>query len=80
MFIKVTVTNGFCGCDEENYFEVENEEQAEIETESCYQSYSFLEPDDRFCDMDNEDEIEEYYNSICADWEEITEEEYNDNI
>lgn len=80
MFIKITCSNGFFNCDEETYVEVADAKEANEEVETCLEQYSFADPDDRFCDMDDEEDIENYYENICADWEEVSEEEYLENI
>lgn len=88
MYIKITYSNGYCGCDEHEYVEVANENEAnEYVTEGVY-NYSFFEPDSRFINVDDEcsdadyEEEVEYYQQDCFDnsfWEEITKEEYEEN-
>ena len=49
MYIKITCSNGFCGCEEEFYEEVKNEEEADNLTYDILNNdYSFAEPDGRF--------------------------------
>lgn len=78
MFIKITCSNGFCGCDEEYYEVCATPEQANEICEDILQAYSFSEPDERFCDMDDEDEVENYYQNLECWWDEVSEEEYNE--
>lgn len=78
MFIKITCSNGFCGCDEEFFEEVENVEEAdEVAVEYLNNEYSFSDPDDRFCETEDEESIEDYYENLTVWWEEISEEEFN---
>jgi len=79
MFIKIICSNGFCSCDEEFFEIVNNEEEADELTEEAFSWYGFAEPDGRFCDMDDEEAIEEYYENLSAWWEEISEEEFREN-
>lgn len=90
MYIKITCSNGFCGCEEEFYEEVKNEEEADNLTYDILNNdYAFAEPDGRFLpgassfdDTDYEDyeeEYDDYINNLEGWWEEITEEEFEDN-
>ena len=80
MFIRITCNNDFCGCDEEFYTQVATEEEAEeVSEEYLHSVYGFSDPDDRFCDMEDEESVEEYYESLSVWWEEISEEEYIEN-
>ena len=83
--------NGYCGCDWDEYIAV-TEEELESDpfyVESCAdnfayeyaESYEYVVTgwdEDWECDEDRED----YYDSISdyTNWEEITEEEYNDCV
>lgn len=88
MYIKITYSNGYCGCDEYEYVEVADEKEAnEYVNEGVY-NYSFFEPDSRFVsdydrsDEEYEEEVE-YYQQDCFDhsyWVEISEEEYEENV
>ena len=60
---KVTCSNGFCGCDEVFYFEEENEDKANL------MGQYFLE---------DEEEVEDYYNSLEYWVDEISKEEYDE--
>ena len=76
---KVTCTNQFCGCNETFYFEAKNEDEAEcIGSDYLEDEYSFYFPDERFVDMENEEEIEDYYNDLMYWVEEISKEEYDE--
>ena len=80
MYIKITCSNNFCGCDEDNYFEVEDTTEINSLCQDCLEEYAFLEPDSRFIDVDDEEEYEEYQENLCVDWEEISKEEYEENV
>ena len=61
---KVTCSNGFCGCNEEFYFEEENEDKAYL------MGRYFLE---------DEEEVEDYYYNNLKYWvDEISKEEYDE--
>lgn len=84
-YIKFTCSNGFCGCDEEFYEMVEDNENIDIIADDILQNaYSFAEPDGRFVDKNWNDEIsdeeyDEYVENLSVDWEEVTKEEYEEN-
>lgn len=80
MYIKITCSNNYCGCDEDDFFEVTDETEINRLCNECLDNYSFLEPDSRFIDMDNEDEWDEYAEGLSVGWEEISKEEYEENI
>ena len=79
-YFKVTCTNGYCGCDENFYITAENERDAWEEAEEILTNeYSFWDPDSRFVDdLENWDELEEYYENCEAFVDEITKEEYEE--
>ena len=87
MYIKIVYSNGYCGCDEEEYLEVANEKEALIALEDGVCNYGFFEPDSRFVDdyeiseEEYETAYEEYQNGCYENsyWEEITKEEYEEN-
>lgn len=86
MYIKITYSNGYCGCDEYEYVEVADENEADKYVSEGVYNYSFFEPDSRFISDDyDEEEYEqelEFYQEDCFDnsgWEEITKEEYEEN-
>lgn len=83
---KITYSNGYCGCDEEEYIEAETIEEAEDEAEDGLTLYSFFDPDDRFVDENEFDTIDEYYEAfenyqadISYEVEEITKKEYDES-
>jgi len=89
-YIKFTCSNGYCGCDEEIYEEVEeNTDVDELAQEILTNCYSFYEPDGRFLthssgwndyDYDEyEEDCDEYEQNLSIDWEEVTKEEYEEN-
>ena len=89
-YIKFTCSNGFFGCDENIYEEVEdNTDLDELAQAILVNEYSFYEPDGRFLthaswfddyDYDKyEEDCDEYAENLSVDWEEITKEEYEEN-
>lgn len=75
--------NGYCGCDWDEYIAVTEEdlESNPFYVESCADDFAYEYArswEEEECDEDRDD----YYDSISAytDWEEITEEEYNNYI
>lgn len=89
-YIKFTCSNGFCGCDENFYYEVEDDTDLdEFAIDILENEYSFNEPDGRFLthssgfgdeDYDEyEEDYDEYMENLCTNWEEITKEEYEEN-
>lgn len=88
MYFKMVMSNGFCGCEEEEYVELNNEKEANEYLDECIASYSFFEPDSRFVNEDDYNSYEEYEADVeyyqdgiyeYSYFEEITEEEYNEN-
>ncbi len=84
-YYKITCSNGYCGCNEDFYEELEDDENIdEIADDILFNYYGFAEPDGRFVGKSWDDEItdeeyDEYQQNLCVDWEEITEEEYREN-
>ena len=83
-YVKFVFSNGYWGCEEEYYYAFDNsitDETLSFLFEDHLNSYSFLEPDDRFCDCDDETAIEDYYNEVKEDsyWEEVSKEEWEEN-
>jgi len=78
-YYRCTYYNGFCGCDEEFYYTAENADEAELFGYDYQSEYSFADPDSRFCDLDNEDEVNEYYEGVSFEVEEISKEEFEEN-
>lgn len=90
MYIKITCSNEFCGCDEDFYREVKDSAEAEDIAEDCLtEEYAFREPDGRFLEHasdifdsdyeEYEDDCESYNAGLSVYWEEITKEEYEEN-
>lgn len=76
---KVTCSNNYCGCDEEFYFKAENENEADcIGSDFLEDDYSFYDPDERFVDLENEEEVEDYYAGLGYWVDEISKEEYDE--
>lgn len=89
-YYKFTCSNGYCGCDEEFYEEVEeNVNIDDLAWEILENEYSFYEPDGRFLthasgwddyDYDEyEEDCDEYAQNLDVWYEEITKEEYEEN-
>lgn len=83
-YYKFTCSNGYCGCDEEFYEEVEDNTNLDILAEGIlFNEYGFAEPDDRFLDYNTDEEYEmaeeEYKDNLDVWYEEITKEEYEEN-
>lgn len=75
---KVTCSNGFCGCDEKFYFEEENEDKANLMGQYFLEDdYGFYDPDERFVNLEDEEEVEDYYDSLEYWVDEISKEEYD---
>ena len=81
MYIKICMSNGYSGCDDYEYAEVDNVEDANDYLVDALANYSFAEPDERFCDIDDEEEVSNYYDMIndYSYWEEISKEEFEEN-
>lgn len=92
MYFKIVYSNGFCGCDEEEYIIVDCEEDAWQYLMDNIENYVFWD-DDRFLDEtffeendgseDAWDNAWEAYHEDIMNYsgiEEITEEEYNENV
>ena len=85
-YFEVTYSNGYCGCEETDYIEAENELEAIDLACDAIQLYGFYDPDSRFVDRDDYESDEEYYEAIedyQADIEvivnEISKEEYDNH-
>lgn len=86
-YIKFTMSNGYCGCEQEEYeaFEDGTDDSVieEYATELLPNAYCFWEPDSRFVDEDEEDYDEgvEAYQAECnCYWEEVSKAEYDENV
>lgn len=90
-YIKFTCSNGYCGCDEDIYRVVEDDTDIySLAKDILENEYSFYEPDGRFlpgasdfndCYYEDYDaEYDEYMENVSIDWEEITKEEYEENV
>lgn len=83
MFVRITYSNGYCGCDNEEVVEVENMEEAEAYAQEGLhdyeETYEYV-----ACGWDNDFESEEdrdaYYEGCSYLIEEITEEEYQEEM
>ena len=79
-------SNGFCGCDEDFFKEVdEKEDLDDLAEDILFDEYSFAEPnasfidDKSFGDEITAEEYDEYQDNLTVDYEEITKEEYKEN-
>jgi hypothetical protein len=90
-YIKFTCSNGYCGCDEDFYEMVEDDDDINsIAREILENEYSFYEPDGRFLpgaadmfDDDYEDYLEDYdayMENLSVNWEEMSKDEYERNV
>ena len=88
-YVKVTFSNDYCGCDEEEYYEYEDTMSDRNIDQNLYeemtQNYSFYEPSSSLveeCDDEEkyQEEIEAYQAGCSYDWHYISEEEYNEVI
>lgn len=95
-YIKFSGGTGFCGCDFEEYMEfdsITDEQLNEYTDELIYDnanSYADIEIDYDICEdnYDSEEEYraaffeaeEAYYNEAYGTWEEISKEEYEENV
>lgn len=90
-YVKFTISNNYCGCDEEFYEAYEdNVNEAQIEEDAIeilVNQYSFYEPDSRYIDIDEEEDAEAYdqavidYQEGCyCGWEYVDEAEWREYI
>ena len=87
-YFKATYTNGYCGCDIEEYYEAETDIEAEQMAWDDVERYPFYEPDGRFIDPDDYDTEDDYLeaiedyqtNNVCIEIEEVTKKEYEENV
>lgn len=83
-YYEIIYSNGFCGCDEEEYVKCDEKAIDEYAIKGLYNSYGFSEPDSRFMDEEDYESYEDMYedyiqNYLYVEWEEITKEEYEEN-
>lgn len=85
-YYRITCSNGYCGCNEDFYEELEDNEDIDVVAEDIlFNYYGFAEPDGRFIpgksfdDEITDEEYDDYQSELCVGWEEITEEEYEEN-
>lgn len=83
MFVRITYSNGYCGCDETEVLEVENMEEAEEWASDALNDYA-----ENYAhaatgwdtDFESEEEEEAYYENCTYEIEEISEEEYQEGM
>ena len=83
MFVRINYSNGYCGCDVSEVIEVENIEEAEEYASENLRNYA--EPYSYAAigwdqDFESEEEEKDYFENCTFDIEEITEEEYQEEI
>ena len=79
-YIRFTGGNGYCGCDLETYEKFEDDATDEyLDEYACDLAKDNAESYEGIFDFEDDEEIEEYYESIYYDWEEVSEDEYNEN-
>lgn len=78
MYVKITFSNNWCGCDKTEYLKVESMNEAErYAKESLFdyaKSYEYL------GHFKSEEEIEDYYEHCDFYIEELEEEEFFENV
>ena len=80
-YIRFTGGNGYCGCDLETYEKFEDDATNEyLDEYACDLAKDNAESYEGNFDFEDDEEIEEYYENIYYDWEEVSEEEYNENV
>lgn len=80
-YIKFTGGNGYCGCDLETYEKFEDNTPDEYLNDYAYDlARDNAESYEGVFDFEDDEEIVEYYSDIYYDWEEVSEEEYNENV
>ena len=83
-YIKIEVGNGYCGCDNTEYVEFENDiTDAEIDAYAIELARDNAESFEHVAtgwdeDFETENDREFYYEGAWFEWEEISEEEYNE--
>ena len=83
-YYKIIYSNGFCGCDEEEYTKCDEENIEQYVLDGLYNYYSFSEPDGRFLNEEDYEDYDDMYedyvqNYLGVNWEEVTKEEYEEN-
>jgi hypothetical protein len=81
-YFRAVYSNGYSGCEEYDYIKADSEEEAWDIFDESIESYGFYEPDSRFCDTSDDEEIESYQFGIRENSyiEEISKEEYDEEI
>jgi hypothetical protein len=82
IYVVGTLSNGYCGCDESYFATYEDETtKATIQDdfEEAVYNYPFYEPDDRFCDCDDDEAVEEYQDDCFSNsyWNIVSKEEFS---
>ena len=80
-YIKIIGGNGYCGCDLETYEKFDNGTTDETINDWAYDlARDNAESYEGVFDFEDDEEVDEYYENMYWDWEEVSEEEYNENV
>ena len=83
-YYKITYSNNYCGCEEEEYIALEDnvipEDCIEMETYSYYEDDRFIDADEDTSEEEYWELMEEYQQNCYYEVEEITKEEYEENV
>lgn len=81
-YFKVNYENGYCGCDETNYFEAESLEDAEEYASEGLNDYadSYAHCAFGWGNTPSEEDEAYYYENCTFGVEEVSEEEYLENV
>lgn len=83
MYFRIEYTNGYCGCDVNDYIEAENIFEAEKYAANCLENYisdyAYFCIDESIYEEEYEEAYEEYRDGCTYDIFEITKEEYEEN-
>lgn len=82
IYVVGTLSNGYCGCDEPYFATYEDgtsEETIQDDFEEVVYNYPFYEPDDWFCDCDDDEAVEEYQDDCFSNsyWNIVSKEEFS---
>lgn len=81
IYVVGTLSNGYCGCDEPYFATYEDgtlDRTIQDNFEEEVYNYPFFEPDERFCDCDDDKAIEYYQDNCFANsyWNKVSKEEF----
>ncbi len=78
MFVRITYSNGYCICDETEVLQVKDKEEAKLYAIENVMSYA--ESYEHLADISDEEDINYYYDNCTYNIEEITKEEYQNEM